>query len=138
MFKGVSTFENPKTLSSSLSGWFGWCLYVVLVDSSRLNVTEDFFRRDFSKKLKKRGGGEESNIQKKEGQNMNKKISQKSLKRQKRLSYDEKRHYSKRSLDHHHPETQKNFDFGRPERVALEQRILVRSSDKSPNLVFSF
>ncbi len=109
--------EIQKTLSSSLSGWFGWCLYVVLVDSSSY-VTEDFFRRDFSKKLKKRGGEEESNIQKKEGQNMNKKISQKSLNTV--------------------PETQKNFDFGRPERVALEQRILVRSSDKSPNLVFSF
>ena len=66
-----------------------------------------------------------------------KKISQKSLKNDFRTK-DEKRH-SKRSLDHHHhPETQKNFDFGRPERVALEQRILVRSSDKSPNLVFSF
>ena len=68
MFKGVSTFENPKTLSSSLSGWFGWCLHVVLlvVDSSRLLLwmsQKIFLEGTFPKKLKKRGGGEDRGVQ---------------------------------------------------------------------------
>ena len=82
MFKGVSTFENPKN-SLLLSFWLvwlvslrGWYWSILL----KTYVTEDFFRRDFSKKLKKRGGEEESNIQKKEGQNMNKKISKVTVK----------------------------------------------------------
>ena len=57
-----------KTLSSSLSGWFGWCLHVVLlvVDSSRLLLwmsQKIFLEGTFPKKLKKRGGGEDRGVQ---------------------------------------------------------------------------
>ena len=86
MFKGVSTFENPKN-SLLLSFWLVWL--VSLRGSGR------FFSRLMSqkiflegtKKLKKRGGGEEVQHPKKGGT----KHEQKNISKvttQKRLSYD--------------------------------------------------